>query len=400
MAAVGLATGSLTACSEAICSHACRLLGCDDACLFVATCEPTDVGTKGHEVLYRLASPSPTYEEVQACDVEILCAAGCAVPTDCLARACLETPSTVLRVPRGHEDSRYDAAADRVPGKPPPASLLYLDLSDTSGPLRAVLRLSHHPGRQTAATAAHEAGSPEAASFTIQCERTLLALRPVFALSLRHPLRDAAAEVDPERAGRAKRAAVARSLSECIAALPDAAMVGDIGGVTEAFSRRIASLLGAEACVIHIFDAAANSLMAYPANIEREPSEISLDGHAGEALHHGGITALAACTKRAYAVGDATKDKRINQAHDRALEGDGVTRCILVTPFDSAGTGELVGVCAVINKERRGGFTEEDEELLYPILKLVSLAIENHMTRQECKQLQAMHRRASIKPAR
>lgn len=42
MAAVGLATGSLTACSDAICSHACRLLGCDDACLFVATCEPTE----------------------------------------------------------------------------------------------------------------------------------------------------------------------------------------------------------------------------------------------------------------------------------------------------------------------------------------------------------------------
>ena len=74
------------------------------------------------------------WEEVNACEYERHGTVAAEVSAASLAGACLSQPKALMRVDRGHSDPRYEPSADRIPGQPEPASLLYLDLSDPGDP--------------------------------------------------------------------------------------------------------------------------------------------------------------------------------------------------------------------------------------------------------------------------
>ena len=57
------------------------------------------------------------------------------------------------------------------------------------------------------------------------------------------------------------------------------------------------------------------------------------------------------------------------------------TRSILAMPFESCSSGELMGVCQLLNKvgsDAGAHFDGDDEEILGSVLKLAALAIENN----------------------
>ena len=74
----------------------------------------------------------------------------------------------------------------------------------------------------------------------------------------------------------------------------------------------------------------------------------------------------------------AYDDPRFNHAVDDV--SGYTTRSILAMPFESCSSGELMGVCQLLNKVGSEGahFDGDDEEILGSVLKLAALAIENN----------------------
>ena len=246
MARVGLATDSLAACSEAICAHACALLGCDDACLYVAV-HPADGGDK--EALYRLRAARPTEAEVALCSTQIHGADAVGVQASCMAARCLRAVGErTLYAPDGANDPRYSKDADTPAGGPQPASLLYVDMSDAAGALRAVVRVSHH------------ADAPHAFPLGQGDAHKLEQLAPLFSLALRHAARAAAA--DPVAV---QRALVMETLGATLSTVGEEAKAGELGGVMEAFGNQIAALLHADGCNMYFHDEPSQKLVQLPA---------------------------------------------------------------------------------------------------------------------------------------
>lgn len=388
-AAVGLSTEKgLDGCAAVLCEHACRILKADEACVYVGVRTVLAGGMSGAEQLFQLRTAEPTPEEVEACEYDVHGAPARLVPTDGLAGACLGSRNPVLRAAKGCEEMRYEEDSDRVPGKPPPGSLLYLNLSDPGGPLRAVLRVARNGG------AAQE-------SFDGFNERSLLELLPIFALGLRFPCRDADRDANPSATRRATAAAM---LSECLGSLPDVCAAAGLGGICHAFSSRIAELLEADGCVLFVHEEEGQQLLALPPSHEEEAVEVDLVVEGGSAppvgatSHPSGLSALAACNREVYAV-EGEKDGRLNQVVDRVPGSADETRTALAVPFESLSSGALLGVCTVVNKRRgRGGsvFTEDDQALLLTLLRPISLAIENMLIRMEIEDTESHQRKERI----
>lgn len=373
MESIGLASESLGACADAICTHACALTGCDDACIYVGVHPGT--GPPGKEALYRLRAPSPSEEETALCDVQIHGAAAVAVPPKSLAAQCLASRGEhTLHAPDGYMDPKYIAAADRPGGAPFPASLLYVKLSDEGGPLRAVLRVSHHlDGRHP-----FELGQGDAA--------VLVQLAPVFCLALRHAAR--AAAVDPIAAQRAR---VMDGLGACLASLGDEARAGELGGVMEAFGTQISTRLRAEGCTMYMHDEVNRSLVQLPADTELEPRVVSIapsasgkDNEKQGGPSGSGLAGLCAVKRVTYNSPEGRADARLKLAADAPFGAspDFAFNSSLCAPIESVASGELLGVCELVNKRDADDepvpFDDEDEATLYAILRVASLAIENY----------------------
>ena len=382
MRAIADSTGSLKEAAAAICTQACQLLGCEEACLYVAVYGRTANGlATSQETLYRLLSATATPEEVNACEYEMHGTVAAEVSAASLAGACLSQPKALMRVDRGHSDPRYEPSADRIPGQPEPASLLYLDLSDPGGPLRAVLRCAHHVGAREE-------------HFAARVERALADLLPLFQLALRHPARAVAADTVT-----AHRATAMRSIGACVECMARMGREADLGGILGAFSHQAAALLDAEGCVIYVLDQA--HLVALPPDAADEPTMLDVDGEAdtkGSPLPNG-LVGLCAASRQLISVADATADARVNPDVDIAAGCSRPIRSLLVMPLISVSSGALTGVCEVLNKRSGdgadgGGFSDEDETLMYSLLKVVSLAIENWQTRADIERIQGRVRRS------
>ena len=83
-------------------------------------------------------------------------------------------------------------------------------------------------------------------------------------------------------------------------------------------------------------------------------------------------------SRQAINIESAYDDPRFNRAVDDV--SGYTTRSILAMPFESCSSGELMGVCQLLNKVGTDGahFDGDDEEILGSVLKLAALAIENN----------------------
>lgn len=400
-AVLSQATGSLEECVHAICTQARELLNCEEACIYVSVHGVTAEGlATSEEKLYRLLSSEPSPEERAACDLMLYGVAACEVAaSDGLASACLKQPKQLLRADRGQMDRRYVAVVDRLPGRAPPADLLYLDLSDAGGPLRAVLRV------------AHPTGAAPSESFAGRDEELLTDVLPLFRLALRFPVRRVAADFRAQR-----RAMAMRAIGECLAAMPELTRQAGLNGIVAAFSSRAATLLDAEGCVLYTLedDGGRSALVALPPSPSEEPRVLQLEDRV-ETLTKGargsgplpcGILGLVATTRQLHAIPDCAADPRVNPDVDLAPGASGAPRSLLVLPVESATTGALLGVCEVVNKRGAGGdeaasgsaegaphFSEDDEVILYALLKTFGLAVENWQCKMDIEAARAKARR-------
>ena len=92
-----------------------------------------------------------------------------------------------------------------------------------------------------------------------------------------------------------------------------------------------------------------------------------------------GIAATCAKSRQSINIESAYDDPRFNRAVDDV--SGYTTRSILAMPFESCSSGELMGVCQLLNKVPRSDgahFDGDDEEILGSVLKLAALAIENN----------------------
>ena len=231
-------------------------------------------------------------------------------------------------------DKRYDGQADRIGGASHPASLIYINLSDDGGPLRAVLRVSRHVEQQRDATSSDYGRQVQ--PLTPNDEHTLTQLAPLFSLALRHAARKAAADPTQETRARA-----VESLSSCISTLADEAKAGEVGGVMEAFGREAVALLNCDAATMYLIEETPQKrLVQLPADTELDPRYVSLDPK-----NDSGISGLCATTRQTYNVEDGKQDKRLHPSADAPYgEGAGfIIGSALCMPIDSGSSG---GECA------------------------------------------------------
>ena len=375
--------GTLGRCANAICFHACRLLGCEEACLYVGVHGTTREGlATGRETLFRLISPRPTQEELNESEDELHGTKACEVSAESLAGACLSQPQKLLRADRGKSDPRYNEFVDRIPGAPPPQALLYVDLSDPGGPLRAVLRLAHPFGSR------HEA-------FSAVVERRALELAPLFQLALRHPCRVAAADLLT-----AHRARAMRSIGSCLEDASQLGAAGGLGAILASFATQAKAIASCEGCAIYTYEE-GNQLVWLPPSAADVPVRVHIDNPAKAAgmdtpLPYG-LLGLCASKRRVVAQSDCSVDDRFNPRFDRAPDLPSQTSSILCVPFEVVSTGAFCGVCVLVNKlddPEHEGFLDEDQGMMITLLKVVGLAVDNWRSRAEIERMRGIMRRA------
>ena len=411
-------TNDLKSCANAICERVCKLLGCDDAAVYVSVAPPTFTGGAGKATLYRLQAPgslcADIREEERLCTVSVHGAEAVACPKACLAAACMEQAANsawtkkMLVVPSGSMDNRYDNKADKIGGNPQPVGLVYYDLSDPAGALRACLRVAHHEGSlhgdprgsAVCAPAAAVAQSLSINSFDKSAEFALSRYAPIFTLSLRLPVMKAAE--DPLIQSRAR---IVTSLTGCCNELPEATKAGGIGAITSAFADRISDLLDAEGCCLYLYDGV--ELVAEPPDLTCDTRIVGLD--PGEMPEKQGLAGFCALTGEMIKVDNGQKESRIKPEVDvppdylpSGLPETHKIHTALVTPIDSISTGQIIGVAVVVNKRAKDGsnerpvFEDEDEATLFASLKVAALCIENNQLQTQVTVIKARNRRMSL----
>ena len=165
------AEDDLARAADAICLHAQRLLGCGEACLYVAPPAATEGADRP---LHRVRNSHATPEDVAACSHTVLGAAASApLKAGSIVASAAEARGLTL-ISNVKQDPRYHEASDRLPGLPPAQRTLLLNLSDEQGDVRAVLRCAR-PFTARHGTAGGWSGR----------EAALAELGPLFTLTLR-----------------------------------------------------------------------------------------------------------------------------------------------------------------------------------------------------------------------
>ena len=365
---VNLSSGDVGELADSICEHAKALVGCDEACLYVG------VRAKGSEAFYRLCPTRSSDEEAAASTSRVLgTAAAAPIPARSIAGSTFGTSLSMRLVrSRGESDDLYVEQADRIPGYPPPTDLLYYNLSDATGGLRAVLRLGQARVTNRPPGGGGSGGSSVGKFGAFEVE-ALRQVAPVFSLALRRPMHAAAAS--------SEESALAASMSSISACLADA-LGADLPTLVDLFGAQARKLLDADRCSLFLFDEPNNQLQNYGGG-QAAPVTLSLDVPAGqtdeEKAGRVGIAGLSVLTNTTFSIKDAQVDPRFNAAVDG--KRGSTTRSILAMPFESISTGGIMGVCEVFNKKGAaqgyGTFTDADETMLDSLLKLAALAIEN-----------------------
>jgi hypothetical protein len=331
------ANGPLADAADLVCFHAQRMLGCAEACLYVQG--EADEGSRGPPPLYRLRGRHAGVAESEAATA--LCCGGDAalVPAKSLAGLAIKA-NAFEWLTEARADKRYSDDADRLPGHPRPAETLLIPLSDGAGTLRALLRCARPRGGPFGALEVAE----------------MRGAAPLFSLALRQ----SAASRDVK---------LAKAMRSVAALLTPGRL--ELAKVCEAWCREVQAVLGADRCTLFLYDEPRNQLVSYVAEGVEKQLTLPLDAGVG-------IAATCAKSRQAINIESAYDDPRFNRAVDDV--SGYTTRSILAMPFESCSSGELMGVCQLLNKVGTDGahFDGDDEEILGSVLKLAALAIENN----------------------
>jgi hypothetical protein len=348
---------------------------------------------------------------------------------------------SALQVRRGARyDAKYNAAADGIGARrAPPAAALYLDLSDESGALRAVLRLAvldrAKEDDESASVAVDEAARAAAATSLLSpaSQRLLSSLRPLFTLTLREPVRAAAAAFTREGA----LAHTLTALSMGLARLPKGGVA--MKTLMGALGAMCCDALGAATCTLFLFRdvASGRKLVGYPvsrrhgaaeplslnlppsrtpgtarsrglrgeeggwlgggADVEEqqdedpqeEDEEEDKDEDEDEDEDHGGGaagTSMDSLAGRCAAQpptflllnGIAPDDPRLHPAIDALPAGASGPLSIVCAALTDAGGNHILGLCELVRSAVEMPFAHDDAPIVAAVLRAVSFAIDNY----------------------
>jgi hypothetical protein len=401
MNVVNSASGDIGELANLMCTHAKKLVGCRDACLFVGVAVSKD---HGREAFYRICSPRGTEpEDSSAATSRVLGADAAIVPVESICGEAIEQLQLQWRSDKkrasafkGRSGPGLLELGGHMSGAAGQASLLLANLSDTLGGLRALLLLGspeqnagclaensrqisdvRFQGANDLPENTHGGVNVGDGRFTKQMESKLEELSPLFALALRCPMRAAAASTEESNLAAAMESLAGRiSPGQCV----------DLGQLVVTFGAQCRKLLDAERCSLFLFDENNNQLTTFFAE-QIAPFNLSLDDHGDKSKI--GIAGQSALQNITISIKDAYVDPRFNREVDTA--SGFTTKSMLAMPFDSCSSGALMGVCEVLNKRGicggPGVFTDADEFMLDSILKLAALAIENCQLSKDCAML-------------
>jgi hypothetical protein len=377
MAAANWNARTLASAADVACSHVCALLGCHEARVYVARPQhpaagPSSSKQPAPEVLHRLCSTDAGYAEVAASDTIVYGARAQGVPFASIAGECL-TSTAIGAVMRASSASpSFNAVADCTPGSAPPSSILYMNVSDSSGPLRAVLRAS------TLQEGARD-GGPSARQ-----EGILRELAPLISLMLREAMRHS-----PDHAPAPARGA--KGLATFLTALKEIPrVVHDQGGDLAALMRELGGILAesvcADGCVLFLYNREEDLLVGYPpldgGRSHGETIDVPLaDIHIKAA--NVGLAGRCATDTDVFIVPErACYDSRFNVDVDGTTESDPeLVHSLLCVPFRTVDERRLLGVCQVINK-RDARFDTFDSNTIELLLRCVAFLVTNWQMRE------------------
>ena len=407
-------------------------------------------------VLCRLRSTHASGEEAAACDQLVLGAPAAIVPSTSLAGACMQAssmaslhpeptavppsvsepslsapaaaeaeaavpmssePPRLLLVCDAASDDRFSEAADVLPGGAAPEAAVYLDLSDAgSGALRAVLRLACVTGGAVAAglladrRARHSnelayVPSSDAVHrlLSIASQRLLVELKPLLALALREPLREALAATSCEAA----KAHVMLTLSSGLSRLPTGAVA--IGVFVGALGAVCAEALGAVSCTLFLHQD-GGKLVGYPATGQGEPIQLSLPAAASASAGGQGAEGaegadaeggtddededasspeddafafgvLGACAKSgSYMLLNQLQpsDERLHPDIDAVPEGARGPLSLVCAPLRDTSGDHMLGHCELVRAAGVAPFADDDRPAVLAVLRTVAIAIDNY----------------------
>ena len=348
---------------------------------------------------------------------------------------------SALQVRRGARyDANYNAAADGIGARrAPPAAALYLDLSDESGALRAVLRLAvldrAEEGDESSSVAVDEAARAAAATSLLSpaSQRLLSSLRPLFTLTLREPVRAAAAAFTLTFTREGALAHTLTALSMGLARLPKGAVA--VRTLMGALGAMCCDALGAATCTLFLFRdmASGRKLVGYPVSRRHgaaEPLSLNLPpsrtpgtarsrglrgveggwfgGESGGADveeqqeenedededeeedddHGGGAadTSLDSLAGRCAAQpptflllnGIAPDDPRLHPAVDAVPAGARGPLSLVCAALADAGGNHILGLCELVRSADGLPFADDDAPIVAAVLRAVSFAIDNY----------------------
>jgi len=339
---------------------------------------------------------------------------------------------SALQVRRGARyDAKYNAAADGIGARrAPPAAALYLDLSDESGALRAVLRLAvldrAKEDDESASVAVDEAARAAAATSLLSpaSQRLLSSLRPLFTLTLREPVRAAAAAFTREGA----LAHTLTALSMGLARLPKGGVA--MKTLMGALGAMCCDALGAATCTLFLFRdvASGRKLVGYPvsrrhgaaeplslnlppsrtpgtarsrglrgeeggwlgggADVEEQQEEEEDEDEDEDEDHGGGAagTSMDSLAGRCAAQPPtflllnsiAPDDPRLHPAIDALPAGASGPLSIVCAALTDAGGNHILGLCELVRSAVEMPFAEDDAPIVAAVLRAVSFAIDNY----------------------
>ena len=142
---------------------------------------------------------------------------------------------------------------------------------------------------------------------------------------------------------------------------------------------------------MYMHDEVNRSLVQLPADTELEPRVVSIapsasgkDNEKQGGPSGSGLAGLCAVKRVTYNSPEGRADARLKLAADAPFGAgpDFAFNSSLCAPIESVASGELLGVCELVNKRDADDepvpFDDEDEATLYAILRVASLAIENY----------------------
>jgi signal transduction histidine kinase len=155
--------------------------------------------------------------------------------------------------------------------------------------------------------------------------------------------------------------------------------MSDLDSLLEVIMRECSAALDAASSSLALYDEAAGELYFFAVRGEDEEREFEHQLKSIRLKMGSGVVGWCAANREPVTINDAYADPRFDQNADRKTGF--VTRSILAVPMIRGD--RLIGVVEAVNKTDGGGFTRQDEKVLFVLAAQAALIIENARLHQE-----------------